>query len=72
VSAREPGLVEKSLWAAAWARSHAERGDYEYALRWIDVARDAAGGLSPAQRQDRARWMTELLYEQAELTGQAP
>ena len=41
-------MSERARWAAAWAETHAERGDYEYALKWLDMVRKS-GGLTPQQ-----------------------
>jgi hypothetical protein len=53
-------LAERARWAAAWAETHAERGDFEYALRWLEVVRRSSGGLSRKQRADREVWRSEL------------
>ena len=46
---------DTARWAAAWAQTHAEHGDYEYALKWLDVVR-RSGGLSPDECEQRRRW----------------
>ena len=50
---------ERARWASAWAETHAERGDFEYALKWLEVVRKS-GGLSPQQISDRELWRGEL------------
>jgi len=50
---------ERARLAGAWAETHAEHGDYEYALKWLDIARKS-GGLSPQQISDRELWRSEL------------
>ena len=52
-------LSERARWAAAWAETHAERGDYEYALKWLEVAR-RSGGLTPRQLEHRRLWRSQL------------
>jgi len=53
-------LSERARWAAAWAETHAERGDYEYALKWLEVARKSTGGLTPRQLEHRRLWRSQL------------
>ena len=66
-AARQGGKAERALFlaerarcAAAWAESHAERGDYEYALKWLEVARKSSGGLTPRQLEHRRLWRSAL------------
>jgi len=66
-SARRAGLVERAVlmaerakWAAAWADTNAERGDYEFALNWLEVVRRSSGGLTSQQRGKRDLWRSEL------------
>jgi hypothetical protein len=58
--ARSAGASERAQWAAAWAETHAERGDYEYALKWLDLVRKASGGLTPRQLEHRRLWRSAL------------
>lgn len=53
-------LSERARWAAAWAETHAERGDYEYALKWLEVARKSSGGLTTRQLEHRRLWRSVL------------
>ena len=53
-------MSERARCAAAWAESHAERGDYEYALKWLEVARKSSGGLTPRQLEHRRLWRSVL------------
>ena len=53
-------MAERARWASAWAETHAERGDYEFALKWLEVVRRSSGGLTPRQRRERAQWRGEL------------
>ena len=46
-------MSERARWAAAWAETHAERGDYEYALKWLDLVRKSSGGLTPRSWSSR-------------------
>jgi hypothetical protein len=52
-------LAERARCAAAWAETHAERGDYEYALKWLEIAR-SSGGLTPRQLEHRRLWRSTL------------
>ena len=52
--------AERARCAGAWAESHAERGDYEYALKWLELVRKSSGGLSPRQQEHRRLWRGEL------------
>ncbi|HYI35302.1 MAG TPA: hypothetical protein VEX39_01745 [Thermoleophilaceae bacterium] len=53
-------MAERAKWAAAWADTHAERGDYEFALKWLEVVRRSSGGLTLQQRRKRDLWRGEL------------
>ena len=66
-SARRSGIVERAVlmaeraeWATAWAETLAERGDYEVALKWLEVVRRSSGGLTSMQRRKRDLWRDEL------------
>ena len=63
---RRAGAAERALLRSerahgpsAWAETHAERGDFEYALKWLDIVRKS-GGLSPQQLATRELWRSEL------------
>ena len=65
-------LSERARWAAAWAQTHAERGDYQYALRWLELVRKSSGGLSPAQLEKRRTWRQQLEAGRPIRSGDSP
>jgi len=65
-------LSERARWAAAWAQTHAERGDYQYALRWLELVRKSSGGLSPAQLEKRRAWRQLLEASRPVRSGGSP
>jgi hypothetical protein len=58
-------LGETAQDAGERADAHAERGDYEEALDWLEVARTLSGGLSLADRAKRRAWRVAVLDESA-------
>jgi hypothetical protein len=53
-------MAERARCAGAWAEAHADRGDYEHALKWLDLVRKSSGGLSPRQQEHRRLWRRAL------------
>ena len=46
--------------AFAWADSHARLGDYEYALKWLDVGERLSDNKPARVDAKRKRWTREL------------
>jgi hypothetical protein len=52
------GLDEQGAVAEAlhWAETVADRGDFSYAVKWLDRAEELIGGLSPKYQRRRRAW----------------
>jgi hypothetical protein len=52
------GLDEDRAVAEAlhWAEAVADRGDFSYAVKWLDRAEELIGGLSPKYQRRRRTW----------------
>jgi hypothetical protein len=56
--------------AFAWAESHARMGDFEYALKWLEVGEKLTDGTNRRLTAKRKRWTRAVEQQRgAGLTG---
>jgi hypothetical protein len=50
------GEMAAAVEALQWAETVARRGDFSWAVRWLDRADELLGGLTPRYRERRRAW----------------
>ena len=55
--------------AFAWAETHAKLGDYEYAIKWVDVGIQLSDNPPPGYADKRRAWKKALSRGRRRSTG---
>jgi hypothetical protein len=51
------GNVGAAAEALHWAETAAGRGDFDFAVKWLDRAEELLGGLTPRSQQRKRTWL---------------